>query len=910
MVEIIKKWYSKSLDNIYEELNTSKNGLTDEEVLQRLNKFGFNELEARKKDTILHIFLRQFKSFIVWILLFAAGISLFIGHTIEFIVIIIIICLITLLSFFMEYRASKDMDALIALTPKKSLVIRNNIEKEISSKELTIGDIIVLRRGGVVAADAVLIESNSLKVDESTLTGESVPVDKFTGQLTGTVELAKRTNMVFSGSNITNGFGLAVVVNIGSRTEIGDISLMIKTIKEETTPLQKRLDKLTKQISVVVIFVAIAVFFIGLLKGSNPAEMFIFSMAVIVSGIPESLPTVVAITLAKGVKRMAENNAIVKRLPSVETLGTTTVICTDKTGTLTQNKMFAENIFTSDLELTITGKGYEPKGLFLKENVQMNPNEHGTLSKLLEIGILCNNSDIKKEHNEWIMDGEPTEGALIVLGNKANLIKSDLHKKIPRKKEFPFDSERKCMSTIHTNEDVNFVYSKGAPELLLDKSTHYLNNGKITELDNSTKVKFLEKNTAFASNGLRVIGLAFKEHSGSFDLENVESKLIFVGLVSIRDPPEPSAKASISECKEAGIKVVMITGDNEITARAIGSELGIYAEGDAILTGKKLDLMSDLDLKKFVNNVTIYARVTPAHKLRIVKTLQEAGHIVAMTGDGVNDAPALKRADIGIAMGICGTEVAKESAELILKDDNFSTIVNAVKEGRTIYENIRKFIAYLLVGNLSEILIVLIAVIAGMNLPLTALMILFINLVTSEFPALGLSFEKPSKNIMKQSPRSPKEGVLSSYIILKIGQIVPLVILGTVLLYQWELFFGVGNIVKAQTIAFATIIFFELFHTFNVRSWNESIFNEDFFSNKLLLGGVALSSLLTVLVIYLAPLQRIFGTTALNAFDWLLVLSVSLGVVFFVEIQKTLIRSELNELEKMEIHPTRHIVDS
>ncbi|MFC2136416.1 cation-translocating P-type ATPase [Bacteroidota bacterium] len=845
----------------------------------------------------------------IWILFTAAIISLFIGHTIEFIVIIIIIGLIVLLSFFMEYKASKDMDALIELTPKKSLVIRNKEEKEISSKELTIGDIIVLKRGGVVGADAVLIESNNLKLDESTLTGESLSVHKFSGQLTGTIELANRTNMVFSGSNITDGSGLAVVVNIGMQTEIGNISSMIKSIKDETTPLQKRLDKLTKQISIAVIFIAVAVFFIGVWKGTSATTMFIFSMAVIVSGIPESLPTVVAVTLAKGVKRMADKNAIVKRLPSVETLGTTTVICTDKTGTLTQNKMLAENIFTSDLELTITGKGYEPIGLFLKENIQIDPNKHKTLSKLLEIGILCNNSDIKKKETEWVVDGEATEGALIVLGHKAGLIKSDLHKSMVRIKEHPFDSERKCMSTIHSHKDGDFVYSKGAPELLIKKAKYYLNNGKILKLDPSTEKQFMKKNKEYASKGLRVLGLAFKEHKGSSELKNVESELIFVGLVSIRDPPEPSAKKSIKLCKEAGIKVVMITGDNELTAKAIGSELGIYNDRDIILTGKQLQRMSDLDLEKIVNNVTVYARVTPAHKLRIVKTLQRAGHIVAMTGDGVNDAPALKNADIGIAMGVCGTDVAKESAELILKDDNFTTIVNAVEEGRTIYENIRKFISYLLVGNLSEILIVLIAVIVGMNLPLTALMILFINLVTSEFPALGLSFEKPSEKIMKQNPRDPKEGILSNYIIFKIAQIAPLIILGTVILYQWELVFGAKDIFKAQTIAFATIIFFELFHTLNVRSWDESIFTKGFFSNKYLLGGVTLSSLLTITVIYWAPLQRIFGTMTLNVQDWILILVVSLSVIGYVEIQKTLVQVELKERDKMELHPTRHTVD-
>lgn len=906
MSENGEKWYGKTLDNIYTTLKTSKEGLTDKEAEQRVKKYGYNEIKKEKKDTTFIVLLRQFKSFVVWVLLIASVISISIGHNTEFIVIYVIICFIIIFGFYMESKASKDMDALIELTPKKSLVIRNGGKKEILSKELTIGDVLLLGRGEIVGADARLIEVNNLKLDESALTGESVPVDKLVGQLNGTVALAQQTNMVFAGTNITNGNGLAVVVKIGEQTEIGKISAMIKGIKEETTPLQKRLNKLTKQISVAAIIVAIAVFFIGYFHGSSIGVMFIFSMAVIVSAIPESLPTVVAVTLATGVKRMAKKNAIVKRLPSVETLGTCTVICSDKTGTLTQNKMIVENIFTSDAEVTVTGKGYEPGGLFLKENIKIEPKKHKTLSRLLEIGVLCNNSEVKRKKKQWVIDGEPTEGALIVLGKKAGMLRSELHKRMPRKKEHPFDPVRKCMSTIHVSKGSHFVYSKGAPEVLIKKAKYYLNNGQIKKLDKSAINQFKKKNKEYASKGLRVLGLAFKEHKGSFELKNVEAGLIFVGLVSIRDPPEPSAKESIKKCKEAGIKVVMITGDNEITAKAIGSELGIYNEGGLILTGKKVQQMSDSDLEKSINNVTVYARVAPAHKLRIVKILQKVGHIVAMTGDGVNDAPALKRADIGIAMGRCGTEVAKESSELILKDDNFTTITNAVEEGRTIYENIRKFIYYLLVGNFSEVLIVLIAVMVGMNLPLTALMILFINLVTSELPALGLSFEKPSDRIMKQKPRDPKEGILSSYVIYKIGQIVPFVVLGTIVLYQWELVMGVKSIPKAQTIAFATIIFFELFHAFNARSWDRSIFTKEFFSNIYIIGGILLAALLTITVIYWTPLQSIFGTVALNVYDWILILIVSMSVIFYVEIQKTLIELEWKERKKSEIYPTRY----
>jgi len=899
-----EEYYTKTVKEIFSSLSSKKEGLAQSQAKRRIEKYGYNEIKKSKKDTPLNIFLRQFASFVVLVLIAAAIISLFVGHIVEFAVISIIVILVILIGFFEEYKASRDMDALIELTPKKERVKRDGKIIEIYSREVTLGDMMILKRGDIVGADARIIESNNLKVDESALTGESDPVLKSADDIHGILPLAKQSNMLFAGTNITDGDCTAIVVNIGENTELGRISTLIKGIKEETTPLQKRIDKLGKQLSFLAIGIAVIVFIIGIYRGTSWVEMLIFCLAVIVSGIPESLPTVIAITLAAGVKKMAKKNAIVKRLPAVETLGTCTVICTDKTGTLTQNKMVIENIFTSDTEIAVTGKGYDPEGIFLEEDTKIDARKHKSISKIIEIGVFCNNSDIKKVKNNWVVEGEATEGALVTLARKAGVVKWEYHKKFPRKHEHPFDSVRKCMSTVHFYQGKHFVYSKGAPEMILKKSKYYLHDGKVERINKKIIDSFMKKNKEYATKGLRVLGLAFKEHKGSFEIGNVESSLIFVGLVSIRDPPHPNVKDSIAQCHQAGIKVVMITGDNEVTAQAIATELGIYSEHDSILTGKQLDKLGDEELDKIVNNVTVYARVTPFHKLRIVERLQHIGHIVAMTGDGVNDAPALKKADIGIAMGR-GTEVAKESAEIILKDDNFTTIANAVEEGRTIYENIRKFIYFLLVGNFSEVLIFLIAVIVGASLPLTALMILFLNLVTGELPAIGLSVEKPSSKIMKQKPRDPKESILSDYVLLKTAELVPLVVLGTISIYIWHLVVRASSIKQAQTVAFATIILFELLHALNAKSWDESLFSRKLFSNWSVLIGITLSFLATLAVIYIPFMQDIFGTVALSMKEWSIIALVAFSVIFWVEIQKTLIQTEIKEREKTELYPTR-----
>jgi len=904
----MKEYYQKSIKSIFDELKSTKKGLSDKEAVNRIKKFGYNKIKSEKKDSIFKIFLRQFKSFIVWVLFFTATVSFLIGHTIEFIVILFIIFFIILLNFFMEFRATKEIESLIKLAPHKSKVRRNNLVQEIDSNELVPGDILIINSGNIVSGDARIIECNGLSVDESALTGESVPIYKKEQVLDIDANLSQRVNMVFSGTPVTSGNASAIVVATGRHTEFGKISLLISDVEKQTTPLQKRLDGLSRQIAAFAFLFSVIAFIIGLVHGVFWGEMLIFSMAIIVSGIPESLPTAVGICLAFGVKRMSKENAIVKRLPAVETLGTCSVICTDKTGTLTQNKMNVEKIFTLDSEIEVSGEGYIPEGLFLKDKKKIDVRNHETVYKAIEIGLLCNNTDITKKEEDWVVDGEPTEGALVTLANKAGMIKLEYNKKFIRKKEHAFDSNRKMMSVIDTYDNKELVHSKGAPEYLLKKAKYYLKNGEIKPLNKGVRSLILKQNMKYALKGFRVLGVAYKEHNGSDKLDQVEDELIMVGLLAIRDPPDPLTFESIRKCKEAGIKIVMITGDNKTTASVIGRELNIMSDEDNILTCEELDKIVNSDEEneflKIVESVSVFARTTPEHKLRIVEALQKKGHIVAMTGDGINDAPALKKADIGIAMGRRGSEVAKESSELILKDDKFSTIVKAVESGRNIYNNIRKFIYFLLVGSISEVMLILFAIIVGMNLPLTALMILFINLVTSEFPAIGLSLEKSNPNIMKERPRDPREGILNDFVIMRIFSTTPIIILGTLSLYIWELF-NSGDLQKAQTITFATIILFELLHTFNAKSWNNSIINKRMFSNIYLIFGVLLSLILTLFVIYLPPLQSIFGTVALTSFDWIIITLVSSSIIFFVELKKFVLKIEINERKKLQIFPTR-----
>jgi P-type Ca2+ transporter type 2C len=900
--------YHKTVSELYTELKSSEKGLSEEEVSNKIKRYGYNEIESHKSESALTILLRQFKSFLIWILFFTSTISAFIGHGLEAIVILVIIMFIVLLNFFMEFKATKEMDSLIKLAPKRSKVLRDGKAKYIESRELVPGDILLLNRGDIVGADARIIEANDLSINESALTGESVSIHKDNIVLEGTVNLAQRINMVFSGTPVTNGNGMGIVVSTGDNTEFGKISKLIGNVEKQKTPLQKRLDKLSKHIALFAFIIAFLAYAIGILRGIGWADMIIFSMAIIVSGIPESLPTAVGICLAFGVKKMSKENAIVKSLPAVETLGTCSVICTDKTGTLTQNKMIVEKIFTSKYEIDVTGEGYMPEGHFTENNKTINVLDYDDLYKLISISSLCNNAILNQEKEEWIIDGEPTEGALITLARKAGLKKEEIENDYKRLKEHAFDPNRKMMSIIHESKAKKYVHTKGATEFILEKSKFYYENGQIKTLTKEKRHSFMKQNKKYASKGYRVIGLAYKECKEILNQKEAEKDLIFVGMVGIRDPPDPLTFDAIRKCKEAGIIPIMITGDNKLTAIAIGKELGIYNEDDNILTGEELDKIVDekeeKEFLKIINTVRIFARTTPEHKLQIVNCLQKKGHIVAMTGDGINDAPALKQADIGVAMGLRGSEVAKESSDLILKDDKFSTIVKAVESGRNIFNNIRKFIYYLLVGSVSEVFLIVFALIIAslsddINLPLTALMVLFINLVTSEFPAIGLSLEKSNPNIMKKKPRDSRENILNEFVILRIFSTVPVIVLGTLLLYVATV--DDANVAKAQTITFMTIILFELFHAYNTKSWNQSIFNRYIFSNKTLNFGVFTSLVLAVMVIYIPQLQAIFGTIPLELVDWLVILVVSSSILLFVELKKYTIKVEMNEKNKLEI---------
>lgn len=894
-----KEVYALSKQELFSELRTSEKGLSISEAKTRFSRSGPNEIGSGMRVSAISVLAQQFKNFMIYVLLVAALISAYTpGNEKEAYVILGIIFFVVILGFFEEYKASKDMEALQNLNPKKARVLRNGKKQEVLAREIVPGDVIVLERGDIVPADARIISCQDVKVDESILTGESMHVAKQDSVLKGRVSLADQANMVFSGTHILSGEAHAVVYRTGAYTETGKISVMLANVEQDITPLQKRLNKLTKQITFAVFLVCIFIFALGLFRGQPWEILLLISLGVLVAGMPESLPAVVTVALALGVKRMAKQKAILKKLPAVETLGATTVICTDKTGTLTQNKMVIENIFTMDDEITVTGAGYSPEGLFLREDVEVDPTSHKTLSKLIEVGVLCNNSYLKKKH-EWIIDGEPTEGALVVLAKKAGIHKEHFEKNYSKIKEHAFDSVRKSMSTVHMFKNKPVVYSKGAPEKILAKCTKYLHKGKIRSFTKKDKETIMLKNEEYAKKGLRVLALAFKEHKGkNMEVHKVEAGLTFVGLVSIRDPPEPSAYESIKMCQEAGIRVVMITGDNPHTAQAIAEDLGIFRKENIVLTGDDVDSLSEGEIARLLDSVAVFARVTPEHKLKIVEKFQLQGHIVSMTGDGVNDAPALKKADIGVAMGRTGTDVAKESADMIILDDNFTTIANAVKEGRVIFENIRKFVYYAMVGGFSAVILMLVSSLIGTAPVLTALMILFVNLITGDFPAFGLCVEKADKNIMKKRPRDVKEGILSDFVLLKMAELLPLITLGSLVLFMMFTIQG-ASLAKAQTVVFAALVCFQLFNVFNAKSWNDSVLTMKTFRNHVMLIGVAISLVLLILTVHWAPAQAIFGTVSLTFVEWLMVVAMASSVLFFREIEKTIVKAEVRERKKL-----------
>ncbi|MCD6429322.1 cation-translocating P-type ATPase [bacterium] len=866
-------------------LKSSEKGLTKNEAEKRLEEFGYNELQKEKKLTALTIFLSQFKNALILLLIFAGLLSLFLGERIESIAIFGIVFLNAILGFIQEYKAEKAIEALEKISAPTAKVLRDGKEQKIPAREVVPGDIILLEAGDIVPADSRLLEVTSLQIDEASLTGESVPSKKVTEPFKLGTSVADQENMAFMGTVVTYGKGKSIVTSTGMKTEFGKIATSLQTTKEVQTPLQIKFTRLAKQIGIVAVILIIIVLASGTLQGTLTfGKMLLFALALTVSTIPNSLPIIVTVGLSMGTERLAKKNMLIKKLPAAESLGAATIIVSDKTGTITKNQMTITDIFYDNKIIKVSGTGYEPKGNFYTNNEQINPKQ---MELLLRIGYLCNNAKLVKKEGKFEIIGDPTEGSLIVLGKKGKFEDKNLQRNFSFIEELPFDSDRKRMSVIFKNKinKKTEAYVKGAPDLLLKVCDRVLEKGRVRKLTKKDRKKILRMNDSFAEKALRVLALAYRElpDSKKYNIDNVEKNLIFVGLVGMIDPPREEVKQAVEQCQEAGIRVMIITGDHAITTKAIAQQIGLFKEGDIVLTGDDVEKMSDTELEKKIEKVRIIARALPIQKSRIVDALQKRGHIVAMTGDGVNDAPALKKADIGIAMGITGTDVAKEVSKAILTDDNFATIVNAIEEGRNIYNKMIKSAKYLLSCNAGEITAVFMAIMLKFPLPLLPLQILLMNLLTDDFPALGLGFESSEEGVMKRPPRDPKEKPISRKIFLSIVIFGLIMGIGTLFMFMQHKDINVG---KAQTMAFTTLVMFQMFAVISSRTLYHSLKHLNPFSNKWLLGAVCLSLIIQLAVVYWSPLQTIFGTVSLLVIDWLKIIGISSLGFIMMEISK------------------------
>ncbi|TCU66226.1 Ca2+-transporting ATPase [Tissierella praeacuta] len=893
----MKEWYSKSKEEILSELNTNLNsGLTKNEVDLRLEKYGSNDLREEDKKSFFSKIVAQFSDFLILILIGAAIISFAVGESKDAIVIIAIVMVNAFLGIYQEGRAEKALDALKKMSSPNAKVIRDGTTEVAPASSLVPGDIVVLDAGDIIPADLRLVESSNLKIEEASLTGESVPVEKDSNVFfEEEVSLGDRKNMAYMSTAVTYGRGKGVVVGTGHDTEIGNIATMIQSFEDEVTPLQKQLNQLGKVLGITTIIICIAVFGIGLLQNREVLEMFMVAISLAVAAIPEGLPAIVTIVLAIGMNRMVKRNAIVKKLLAVETLGSTTVICSDKTGTLTQNEMTVVKVFTDGKIIDVTGGGYEPVGEFKIEGNTINVEDIGDFQTLLSISALANDANLEKTSDGYKVIGDPTEGALITLAGKGNINKQSINKEFPRIEEIPFDSDRKMMTTFHKDYIPNKVvsFTKGAPDIIINRCTRISMDGKILDFDDTLKKEVLKVNSIFSKKALRVLAFAYKEYNNlpnNISTDSNEVDMTFIGLVGMIDPARPEAKDAIAKCKEAGIKTIMITGDYKETAFAIAKELGMAESIDQAMMGEELNKISDEELREVVKNIKVYARVSPEHKVRIVSALKANGEITAMTGDGVNDALALKRADIGVSMGITGTDVAKNTAELILTDDNFASIVSAVEEGRIIYSNIKKFVFFLLSCNIGEIFLVFTSILLNLPVPLLAIQLLWLNLVTDSFPALALGVEKGDPDIMDTPPRNPNEPILTKNMLLGILLQSLAVGVAALLAYRWGLTTYADSIDKARTIAFTSLITAELLRAYSSRSQKYTLFKIGFFTNSTLVYGTLFSFILLLGVLYIPFMQPIFHTFALGIKDWAAILEYAFIPLIIGEISKLFIK--------------------
>lgn len=895
-----KLWHTLSPEWIIEELSTSRHeGLTSELATERLSKYGKNELEEKKGRTPLRILLSQFNDFMIWILIAAAFISgALIRELTDTIVILVVIIINSIMGFVQEYKAEKAIQALKELASPASRVLRDGKEQEISSNLIVPGDIIKLVSGDLVPADCRILEQVNLQTNESPLTGESTPVQKTIKILDKpNLTVGDRANMLFSGTTVSRGRCIAAVVETGKETEIGKIASLVQE-KEDPTLLQKELKTIGQKIGVVCIAVSIIVFGSGILKGNPLAEMLLVAVALAVASIPEGLPAIVTISLAVGVQKMAKNNALVRKLSSVETLGGVTVICTDKTGTLTLNQMMARKIFTG----VVQNRRYsEYISGHNKQNLDAGENE--ALKYLLETALLCN--DAYFIENGGPVCGEPTEAALLHLGRSYSLDKGRLEKIKPRKMEEPFDPARKMMSTIHEDGQPGsyIMYAKGAPEIILDSCTRIIKNGKIAKITYEDREKIIKNYNRMAEDAMRTLAFAFKRLKnlpGQGKVSEEEKELIYCGMVGMLDPPRPEACKAIKQCKKANIKIIMVTGDHKLTAKAIGRDLGLLEEGDKIVSGEEFDTYSKEELQNQIEDIRIFARVSPANKVAIVDALKKNNHIVAMTGDGINDAPSLKKADIGISMGITGTDVSKEASGMILTDDNFATIVKSIKQGRVIYDNLKKFILFLISCNISEILLMFVAIVFGdfifnllfgvrfLYIPLLPVQILWGNLITDGLPAMALGLDPPEKNIMDRKAVKNKEKILSRRSLNLISWQGLILTFGALFIYfAGPFIFGFQSefaIRTFQTSVFTTVVISQLFHTLNFRFENKGIFHRGILANKFLNLAIFASLCLQVTIIYTPWLQGIFNTAALTLNHWILIAVSSIFPVLIINL--------------------------
>lgn len=928
-------WHAKTINELILSLNTdTQNGLKEKEAQKRIEKEGFNELEEKRGHLPFKIFISQFNDLMIWILIAAAFISgILLREISDTIVILIILIINSILGFIQEYRAEKALQALKELATPTAAVIRGGQEKSISSKFLVPGDIIKLSSGDIVPADCRIISETNLLADESMITGESVAVDKITLPIEKkSIPLGDKKNMLFSGTTVVKGRCTAVVVGTGKNTEIGKIASLVQE-KEEITPLQKELKVVGKKIGTICIGVSAVVFISGILKGNTIAQMLLVAVALAVASIPEGLPAIVTISLALGVQKMAKNNAIVRKLSSVETLGGVTVICTDKTGTLTENKMRVKKIYSGLKEvgeyhniLNIYKNNLNHKNKIAQpsKNLSKILEENIALKLLIENAILCNDAYYTENNNKKI-SGDPTETALLEMGKFFLAEKKSLEEKKPRILEEPFDSTRKMMTTIHKITPDNFyeeifnakpakdsdiktpppyiLFSKGAPEIITQKCTKIIKDGKIENITTEDKNILIKINSELASSAMRNLAFAFKylnKIPGEENIKDEENNLIYCGVIGMIDTPRPEVYDAVQKCKRANIKVVMVTGDHKLTARAIGEELGIIGPTDKIIDGEELDTLGKKGLEEQIEDIKIFARVSPSNKVDIVDALKKHNHIVAMTGDGINDAPSLKKADIGVAMGIAGTDVSKESSDMILTDDNFATIVKAVREGRVIYDNLKKFILFLLSCNISEVLLVFISIVAGdhifylltgsrglLYIPLLPVQILWMNLITDGIPAMALGIDPPEKNIMERKAAKEKEQILSKRRLTMVLWQGLILTLGSLFVYFYgPILFNSGNFLENrhfyQTSVFTTLVITQLLHTYNFRFETKGIFRKGIFKNRYLNLAILVSIFLQIAIIYTPALQNIFNTVSLNIDHWLLVIISSIISVVII----------------------------